>query len=251
MISKAKIKLIQSLKRKKYREKHKLFVVEGEKSIKDLLQAGMKAVDFFVVPELMEYAVFSDFKPEEISKEEMKKISFLSTPGNLLAVFEIPEYSLDESFRFDFILALDDVQDPGNLGTIIRVADWFGIKAIVCSNNTADVFNPKVVQATMGSIARVQVHYVDLSDFLKKAKNEYMIYGSFMEGDSVYETDFSKKKILIMGNEGKGISTEIEKFIAQKVSIPLFAKGNSVPESLNVAMATGIILSEIKRKEKV
>ena len=247
MISKAKIKLIQSLKSKKYREKHRFFVVEGEKSVNDLLQAGMKAVQLYIVPEFAENRFVSDIELNPVTESEMKKISFLSTPGNILALFEIPQYSIQQSFEQNFILALDNVQDPGNLGTIIRLADWFGIKDIVCSKNTADVFNPKVVQATMGSIARVRVHYVDLAGYLKKATDKYTVYGSFMRGKSMYETDFSEKKILIMGNEGKGISSEIEQLVSKKVSIPRFTQEDSVPESLNVAMATGIILSEMMR----
>ncbi len=249
MISKAKIKLINSLKSKKYREKHKLFVVEGEKSIQDLLQAGMKAVSVFVSGDILEHFNNIDCELAEVSATEMKKISFLKTPGNSLALFEQSKNLFEESFKSSFVLVLDNVQDPGNLGTIIRVADWFGVRDIVCSDDSADIYNPKVVQASMGSIARVKVYYTNLSEYLQNAKTEYAVYGSFMEGNSIYETDFQEKKIVVMGNEGKGISSDIEKLIDEKISIPRFTHKGEGPESLNVAMATGIILSEIKRKK--
>ncbi len=250
MISKAKIKLIQSLKNKKYRIKNGLFVVEGKKSILDLLYAGMKAVHIFSLNNLIDDFSEADCFVDEVSYTDIKKISLLSTPSNSLAIFKIPEYDLDATYKDNFLLALDNVQDPGNFGTIIRTADWFGIKHIVCSLNTVDVFNPKVVQASMGSIARVRVYYLDLFDYLKSAQDKFTLYGSFMEGKSIYKTSFQEKKILIMGNEGNGISPEIKNLINEKVSIPIFTTGNSAPESLNVAMASGIIISEIKRKSK-
>ncbi len=249
MISKAKIKLINSLKSKKYREKHKLFVVEGEKSIQDLLQAGMKAVSVFALSNIIEHFNDIDCELAEVSSTEMKKISFLKTPGNSLALFEQSKNLFEESFKSSFVLVLDNVQDPGNLGTIIRVADWFGVQDIVCSDDSADIYNPKVVQASMGSIARVKVYYTNLSEYLQNTKTEYTVYGSFMEGNPIYETDFQEKKIVVMGNEGKGISSDIEKLIDEKISIPRFTHKSKGPESLNVAMATGIILSEIKRKK--
>lgn len=249
MISKAKIKLIQSLKSKKYRNKNGLFVVEGKKSIVDLLQAGMKAVHIFSLKHLIDEFSVADCIIDEVSLSEIKKISFLSTPSNALALFKIPENDIHAANQDNFILALDNVQDPGNLGTIIRTADWFGIQHIVCSTNTVDVYNPKVVQASMGSIARVRVYYLDLFDYLKSVQDKFTLYGSFMKGTSVYETNFTEKKILIMGSEGQGISLAIEKLINKKIAIPIFAKGNSKPESLNVAIATGIIISDIKKKE--
>lgn len=249
MISKAKIKLINSLKSKKYREKYKLFVVEGEKSIQDLLYSGMKAVSVFALNSVIDHFSNIDCELTEVSASEMKKISFLKSSGNSLALFEQSKKALKESFGSSFVLALDNIQDPGNLGTIIRIADWFGIRNIVCSNDSADIYNPKVVQASMGSIARINVYYTNLSEYLQNTKAEYTIYGSFMEGHSIYESDFQKKKILVMGNEGKGISPDIEKLIDKKISIPRFTLKEEGPESLNVAMATGIILSEIKRKK--
>ncbi len=247
MISKAQIKLIHSLKLKKYRKKHGLFVVEGEKSVRDLLQSGLKPEHIFLQEGFSAGFEFTE-QITEISAPEMKKISFLSTPSKVLALFEIPEYSLEDSLLNNLVLILDEVQDPGNLGTIIRVADWFGLRDIVCSTGTVDVYNPKTVQATMGSIARVKLHYTDLPEYLQKAKNRgFNIYGSFMNGSSIYQTSFAGKKLLVMGNEGNGISPEIAQLVDEQISIPKFFQGNEGPESLNVAMATGIILSEIKR----
>ncbi|MCF6242063.1 MAG: RNA methyltransferase [Bacteroidales bacterium] len=250
MISKAQIKLIQSLKSKKYRKKNGLFVVEGIKLVKDLLSSGFKPVHIFAVRDFINDFVRQNCPVDELSRSEMKKISFLTTPSETLALFKIPEYPIHSTFKDDFILVLDNVQDPGNLGTIIRVADWFGIKNIVCSENTADIYNPKVVQASMGSIARVKVHYTTLFNYLKEASNTYnfTLYGSFMKGESIYDRNFSDKKVLIMGNEGQGISKEIKSIIDEEIAIPPFFKENKGPESLNVAMATGIILSEIRRK---
>jgi TrmH family RNA methyltransferase len=251
MISKAQIKLIQSLKLKKYRKKHNLFVVEGKKSVNDLLKGGLQAYHIFFVEE-------NSFNPKgikpsmisKISVSEMKKISFLTTPSNVLALFKIPDYNLQESFNDNLIIALDEIQDPGNLGTIIRVADWFGISRIICSPASADIYNPKTVQATMGSIARVKVYYTGLLDYLAKAKTKgFTLFGSFMNGSSIYKESFSEKKVLIMENEGSGISLEVEKLIDKRISIPQFFETGNGPESLNVAMATGIIVSEIKRAE--
>jgi TrmH family RNA methyltransferase len=250
MISKAKIKLIQSLKYKKYREKHGVFVAEGVKTIKELLNSNIKVSEIFGLKEIFQEINFQPGEEiTELNENELKKISFLSTTANVLGIFEIPDYDISTSFQTDFIIALDGVQDPGNLGTIIRLADWYGLEKIVCSQNCVDVFNPKVIQSTMGSIARVKVFYIDLLPFLTQAKkNRYTIYGSFMAGESIYSTSFSDRKILIMGSEGKGISNEVKKFVEKKISIPSYFEGNNGPESLNVAIASAIIISEMRRK---
>jgi len=239
MLSKNQVKLITSLKQKKYRLQHGLFVVEGVKTIKELLQSD------FELEMLYTTETFNiDAKKEElISETELNRISFLTTPNKALAVFKIPRPKAIDFSKL--IVALDDVRDPGNLGTIIRLCDWFGIKNLVCSQETVDCFNPKVVQATMGSITRVNVTYLDLTEFLKQT--DVPSYGTFMDGTSVYSTALSDKGILVFGNEANGISKAIESLISEKLSIPRF--GNlQATESLNVATATAIFLSEFKRR---
>lgn len=249
MISKAKIKLIQSLKHKKNRDKNGLFVAEGIKTIKELLDTKLSTVEVFCTQKALSQIVINkDVKITEARIEEIKKITHLSTPSEIVGLFKIPKNDLLDSFCSNFILVLDGVQDPGNLGTIIRLADWYNIKSIVCSENCVDNYNPKVVQSTMGSIFRVKVHYTDLESYLEKAKkNKFTIYGSFMDGKTIYTESFDEKKILIMGSEGKGISDEVEKFVENKISIPAFFNGDDGPESLNVAIASAIIVSEMCR----
>ncbi len=238
MLSKNQIKLITSLKQKKYRLQHGFFVAEGIKTIKELLQSYLELHALYTTEpfnfDAKDYVL--------ISENELKRISFLTTPNKALAIFKIPE--LKPVKKDELILVLDSVRDPGNLGTIIRLCDWFGITDLVCSNETADCFNPKVIQATMGSITRVNITYLDLGVFLKESK--LPIFGAFMEGDNVYKTKLPEKGILVMGNEANGISKEIEAIITEKISIPRFGK-LQVTESLNVATATAILLSEFKR----
>ncbi|OQX98503.1 MAG: hypothetical protein B6I20_10975 [Bacteroidetes bacterium 4572_117] len=249
MISKAKIKLIQSLKYKKFRNKTGLFVAEGIKTIRELQNSDIKMSEIFGLGEILQKIdVPAGIEKTELDEKDLKKISFLSTATNVLGLFKIPEYNIAESFENNFIIALDGVQDPGNLGTIIRLADWYNVKSIVCSKNCADAFNPKVIQSTMGSIYRVKVFYADLTSYLDKAKkNKFAVYGSFMDGETIYGKTFNGKKILVMGSEGNGISKEVRGFIDKKISIPAFFDGNDGPESLNVAVASAIIVSEMKR----
>lgn len=240
MLSKNQIKLITSLKQKKYRLQHGLFVVEGIKTINELLQSSL------ILDTLYTTEPFNiDAKKEElISETELKRISFLKTPNKALAIFKIP---IPKQVDFNgLIVALDDIRDPGNLGTIIRLCDWFGIKDLVCSQETVDCFNPKVIQATMGSITRVNIIYTDLSEFLKQS--DAMSYGAFMEGASVYNAELSDKGILILGNEANGISNNLENLVNKKITIPRFGDLQAT-ESLNVATATAILLSEFKRRE--
>ncbi|WP_142785378.1 TrmH family RNA methyltransferase [Changchengzhania lutea] len=239
MLSKSQIKLITSLKQKKYRLQHGLFVAEGFKTIKELLQSH------FILHGLYTTETFNIDAKEAflISEADLKRISFLSTPNMALAVFKIPEPKpIDES---KLIVALDAVRDPGNLGTIIRLCDWFGISDLVCSRETVDCFNPKVIQATMGSITRVNINYVDLEIFLKET--DMPSYGAFMEGEVVYNKVLGDRGVLVMGNEANGISKAIETLIQEKISIPRFGKTKAT-ESLNVATATAILLSEFKRR---
>ncbi len=240
MLSKNQIKLITSLKHKKFREGHNLFIAEGVKVIQELFDANFIAEFLYVTEGLF----FQNCKiqPEKITIDELKKISALTTPNNCLAVFKIPENK--KIIEKNLILALDDVRDPGNLGTIIRMCDWFGIDNLVCSQNTVDVYNPKVVQATMGSLVRVNVSYLDLNSFLTITKMP--VYGTFMNGENIYKTTLKTEGIIVMGNEANGINPTIEKIIKNRLTIPRF--GNlQLTESLNVATATAIVLSEFRR----
>lgn len=238
MLSKNQIKHITRLKQKKHRQLQGLFVVEGIKTINELLSSD------FTLQDLYTTETFNiDAKKEVlISEADLKRISFLTTPNKAVAVFKIPPTKpIDTS---QLIIALDDVRDPGNLGTIIRLCDWFGIKDLICSNATVDCYNPKVIQATMGSITRVNINYLDIENFIKN--NELPVYGTFMEGSNIYKTQLSQKGLLIMGNEANGISKNIESLVTKKVAIPRFGKLQNT-ESLNVATATAIFLSEFKR----
>jgi len=239
MISKSQIKLITSLQQKKYRNTHDLFFVEGTKVIQEFYAAGWEIYTVFSTEKL-------DFVPESkvtrISEIELKKISALKTPNKALAVFVIPTKKPIESFNFS--VALDGIRDPGNLGTIIRLCDWFGVKTLLCSKDTVDCFNPKTLQASMGSLARVEVHYLDLETYFDK--NQLPVFGAFMKGDNVYREKLPQHAILLMGNEGKGISPKLEKYLSKKISIPQFGEEQQT-ESLNVAMATSILLSEFHR----
>jgi TrmH family RNA methyltransferase len=238
LISKSQIKLITGLQQKKYRDKSGLFVAEGPKVINELINAGLNLYLLFATEAIGSLAP----DPELITHKELQKISFLKTPNTALAVFKIPkEQSIQES---GMLLALDAVRDPGNLGTIIRLCDWFGIKQLVCSNDTADCYNPKVIQATMGSIARVQVNYTVLEEFLDSAV--LPIYGAVMDGDTVYSKQLPSEGILVMGNEANGISSKVARHLDHRITIPGFGD-NQATESLNVATATAILLSEFRR----
>lgn len=238
MLSKNQIKLITSLKQKKQRQQHGFFVVEGVKTINELLESHLELHALYTTESFNVDAS----KEILISETDLKRISFLTTPNTALAVFKIPEQKHIENDGL--IVALDDVRDPGNLGTIIRLCDWFGIKHLVCSKETVDCYNPKVIQATMGSITRVSVSYVDLMAFLKSTNSS--VFGAFMEGENVYKRELPKQGVLVMGNEANGISKDIETLVNEKISIPRFGDLQAT-ESLNVATATAILLSEFRR----
>jgi RNA methyltransferase, TrmH family len=240
MVSKNQIKLITSLVQKKYRKEHQLFIAEGEKVIHELLQSNFKLKNLYCSKPMF-VKVLEPVK-QIVSDAELKKISALTTANDCLAVFEIPTQK--EIQNSGLVIALDDIRDPGNLGTIIRLCDWFDINQIICSEQTVDIYNPKVVQATMGSISRVNVNYVDLNSYLTKTKTT--LFGTFMDGQNIYQKQLPKEGIIILGNEANGISEEIEKLVTQKIAIPRF--GNlQLTESLNVATAAAIILSEFRR----
>lgn len=236
MVTKNQIKLILSLQQKKYRKQYGLFFVEGQKTIQEFLDSDFVLEELFVTKDIFQNVPNRNV----ISENELKKISALTNPNNSLAIFRIPK---EEKIKENgLIVALDSVRDPGNLGTIIRLCDWFGVKNLICTEDTVDLYNPKVLQATMGSVTRVNVTYLDLNKFL--SKTNLPIFGTFMDGSTIYKTELPKDGIVVLGNEANGISTEIEKIITQKITIPRF--GNPT-ESLNVATATAIVLSEFKR----
>ena len=236
MLSKSHIKLIKSLSQKKFRQQEQLFVVEGIKGIKEFLNSSFKLHMLFSTESIF------DAETILISDKELLKISSLKSPNRAVAVFNIPKKKNIESSGL--IVALDDVRDPGNLGTIIRLCDWFGIKNLVCSNATVDCYNSKVVQATMGSLARIDIQYVDLQAYLDVYEND--IFGTFMDGKNIYTETLPENGIIVMGNEANGISEAIEKRVTNKLSIPRFGDLKAT-ESLNVATATAIVLSEFKR----
>ncbi|MFB3390153.1 TrmH family RNA methyltransferase [Flavobacterium sp. LAR06] len=240
MVSKNQIKLITGLHQKKQRFANQLFFAEGVKVIQELLESNFELEHLYTT--LNDFETVQSSKRTLINEQELKKISALATPNSCLAVFKIPaENKIIDS---GLIIALDDIRDPGNLGTILRLCDWFGIKQIICSKETVDIYNPKVVQATMGSIARVNVNYIDLKTFITQTK--LPVFGTFMDGDNIYQSNLPQSGIIIMGNEANGISAEIEKIVTSRISIPRFGELQKT-ESLNVATATAIILSEFKR----
>lgn len=240
MISKNQIKLIKSLQQKKFRKLYKIFVAEGVKVVQELINSNYDLVEIFTTQQL--FTNVAKDKIHTITEFELKNISALVTPNFCVAVFAIPNEQ--ETPINTSQIVLDDVRDPGNLGTIIRLADWFGISNIVCSEETVDVYNPKVVQASMGSIARVSVCYKNLETYLSDVKTP--IYGTFLNCESLYSQPLLKPSIIVLGNESNGISKKIEKFISHKITIPRFGTLKQT-ESLNVATATAIVLSEFCR----
>lgn len=254
MISKAKIKYIRSLELKKNRTAEGAFVAEGPKVVGDLL-ATMHPRLIVATEEWFNSADGMGEKAETVcvSEEELQRISFLQTPQQVLAVFDIPECPKDATFNagHGLALALDGVQNPGNLGTIIRIADWFGIEDIYCSHDTADAYNPKVVQATMGSIARVNMIYTDLESLLSSLPHDIPVYGTLLDGNDIYSSSLTENGIIVMGNEGNGISERIRKLVNKRLLIPNFSSSADRAESLNVAIATAITCSEFRRRKGV
>lgn len=240
MVSKNQIKLITSLQQKKYRIANKLFFAEGVKGIQELLDSDFELDHLYTTQN--DFDEVSKDKKTIMSENDLKKITALATPNSCLAVFKMPtEKPILET---GLIVALDSIRDPGNLGTILRLCDWFGIQQVLCSKETVDVYNPKVVQATMGSIARVNINYIDLNAFL--ATTKLPVFGTFMDGSNIYKSELPKQGIIIMGNEANGISTELEKLVTSRLTIPRFGNLQKT-ESLNVATATAIVLSEFRR----
>ena len=247
-ISHSCIKYVRSLDQKKVRRTEKVFLAEGPKIVGDLL--GRFECKLLVATEewLKTCGQIPAHEVIEVSDEELSRASLLRTPQQILGVFSQPDYAFDPTLpRKTLCLALDGVQDPGNLGTIIRVADWFGIEDIVCSLDTVEVYNPKVIQATMGAIARVRTHYTSLKELLTKLQDA-PIFGTFLDGSNIYEESLSSNGLIIMGNEGKGISPEIAKLVNRRLFIPNYPTDRPTSESLNVAIATSIICAEFRRR---
>ncbi|MFL5763199.1 MAG: TrmH family RNA methyltransferase [Bacteroidia bacterium] len=251
MLSKNQIKFVNSLKQKKFRDEHGYFIAEGTKIVPELLSSEIEVLQVYAGEWFISgHAIGKGVECIEIKPSELERISALSTPNEVLAVCRIPEYQLErKKLEKKLTIVLDDIRDPGNLGTIIRIADWFGITDVICSNASADAFNPKVVQSSMGSIARVKIHYTDLAEFLSDA--ETTVYGALLEGKNIYSEKLSSEGMIVIGNESKGISEAVQKFVTHKISIPSFSHfkpGGGEAESLNAAVATAVICSEFRRR---
>lgn len=247
MISKSKIKQIRLLEKKKYRDEYKLFVAEGNKLVSDM-------IPFFecewMIARTSWMATQKNLKASELivaGEDDIRKVSLLKNPQDVLAVFRHPPCTIENVNPVEgLILALDGIQDPGNLGTMIRLADWFGIEHVICSEDTADVFGPKAVQATMGALARVSVHYTSLEDFL--AKQTVPLYGAFLDGNNMYEEELSSHGIIVIGNEGNGIRPSVESCVNKRLYIPAYPPARKRSESLNAAVAAAILCAEFRRR---
>jgi len=257
MLSKAQVKLITSFQVKKFREHHRKFIAEGGKLVLDLLQSTYHLDTVFATKEWIveNQPILTTFKPvlQEVTLAELERITALSTASPVLAVVNIPNIPTD---KFDvgkgLTLVLDDIRDPGNLGTIIRIADWFGISRIVCSESTVDLYNPKVIQGTMGSIARVSVTYSSLTSFFFTIPAGFPVYGTFLDGENIYNCNLPPDAIIIIGNESRGISDEIAHFTTQQLFIPgihTIDPATHAAESLNASIATAIVCSEFRRRK--
>ncbi len=251
MLSKNDIKNIKSLEHKKFRTEKGLFIAEGHKTVLELTDKFSCTLLAATQEWLDCHRNIPAERIESVTTDELKRASLLQTPQDVLAVFRIPksEIKLADTAQNNLVLALDDVQDPGNLGTIIRLADWFGIKDVFCSKGTADIYNPKAVQATMGALARVRVHYTDLKQSIKELPGSVPVYGTFLDGEIIYDTKLSANGVIIMGNEGNGITPEIRQSVTHKLYIPNWPKGAPTSESLNVAIATAVVCSEFRRRD--
>ncbi len=250
MIGKAKLKEIKSLEQKKFRKRTGRFVAEGHKLVLDLLSTFQPC--YFVAThswlEAHPHALPTNVECDAVSADELQRISLQQNPQDVLAVFCIPESAGDlcQLAGSQLVLALDGVQDPGNLGTIVRIADWFGIEHVFCSRLSADIYNPKSVQATMGAMARVKVHYTDLVEQLQNFKGP--IYGTFLDGDNLYDNHLQQRGVVVMGNEGNGISMELASLVNARLLIPPYPGNRQTSESLNVAVATAIVCAEFRRQ---
>lgn len=249
-ISKNRIKFIRSLEQKKVRREERVFVAEGPKLTGDLLGHFHCRYLAATTDWLEAHHPFQADEIDSATTDEIARASLLKTPQNVIAIFDQREEKTDVSvIESQLCLALDDVQDPGNLGTIIRIADWFGIEHIFCSQGTVDVYSPKVVQATMGALSRVYMHYVSLPELISKLNKRVPVFATLLEGNDIYTQELSTTGLIVMGNEGNGISTEVRKLINRKLFIPNYPEGRDTSESLNVAVATAITCAEFRRRK--
>ncbi len=256
MLSRNQVKHIHSLKQKKFREVHRQFLAEGSKLVKEILASSVKVINIYALADWLKHnesVLLSKKIPFlEITEGEMERITALSSPSSILAIAEIPIMPVPPAIINDLVLVLDNIKDPGNFGTIIRIADWFGIESVICSENTVDLYNPKVIQATMGSLLRVSVTYINLSEFFSSLDPTIKIYGSFPKSENIYSVRLDPKGIILIGSESSGISPEIVSKVTDKISIPSFVKESGVDvhaESLNASIATAIICSEFRRRK--
>ncbi|MGD0709815.1 MAG: RNA methyltransferase [Bacteroidales bacterium] len=253
MLTQNEIKHIKSLQQKKFRREFNQFVAEGPKLVEELIDSKFSFAGVYAKKEWFNNNAESLLKKEipftEISSKEMERISGLVTPNNVLAVLKMPEENIPQNiFGKELILVLDDIKDPGNLGTIIRTADWFGISNIICSEESVDIYNPKVIQATMGSVARVNVYYTDLVALFKEIKGKASIYGTFMDGDNIKNIKPEPAAIIVIGNEAKGVSAELIPFIQKRIFIPSHRmQQENNPESLNASIAAAVVCYEFRR----
>jgi len=242
-------KMVASLSDAKARKREKCFVAEGTKCVTDTWQHFTCRHLFATAQWIAEHPLIANQTDTiQVKAVDLERMTHLSTPPQVIAVYDLPFYNIEDiNISSQLVLALDRIQDPGNLGTIIRIADWFGINTIVCSYDTVDAFNPKVIQATMGAISRVKVVYTSLSDFLC-VHSDIPIYGTFLDGRNIYQCDLSTSGIIIMGNEGQGISDEVATHVSNRLLIPAYPPNSPTSESLNVSMATAITVAEFRRR---
>lgn len=252
MLTNGKIKLIKSLDQKKARKESGCFVIEGEKMVRELLDSNFDVVELFAVPAYIDSLPTSLKKKFEISavnEKDLERISHLKTPNKAIALAKLPDEQLPQCLPQGLSIALENVQDPGNLGTIIRTSAWFGIKNVFCSSETVDVFNPKVIQSTMGAVFKVNVHYCNLYDLAQSAKEcRINLFGTKLDGINMYDTDLPTNAIIFMGNESKGMSYGLSALMDKNIKIPSYAPPSSDMESLNVSIATAIVCAEFKRR---
>ncbi|MCL1943211.1 MAG: RNA methyltransferase [Candidatus Azobacteroides sp.] len=251
MLSKHEIKYIRSLEMKKFRKEYGVFLAEGGKLVEEIMSGFYCRMLVAGKKWLSEHPAVKADKIFEVAPDDLSRISLLKTPKDVLAVFDCPVYSIetvDPSSKL--VLAVDGVQDPGNFGSIVRLADWYGIEDIICSQDTVDVFNPKTVQATMGAVTRVKIHYVSLSGYLSRLSG-IPVYGTFLEGDNIYARQLSSFGVIVLGNEGRGIRPDISKLVTSRLFIPNYPEGRETSESLNVAAAGAVICSEFRRRQLI
>ncbi len=251
MLSKNNIKFINSLRQKKFRQIHQQFIVEGEKLVKEALFSGFNINQLIATENGLNSLVndnrINKYDFNVVNEKELNKISTLTTPNKALAVISIPERNFANfNFNEGLILGFEEINDPGNLGTIIRTADWFGIKSIICSNNSVDVYNPKVVQATMGAVFRVNVYYCDLNEIVNINKSKLIVYGTFMEGKNVLKEKIPENSLILFGNESKGLSNKLASLVDHKITIPTYSKNDNRTESLNISIAVSVICAHLR-----